>query len=275
VDVSQVGINLIKSFEGCRLSAYQDVADVWTIGYGHTAGVRSNDTITQQQAEDLLKSDVESFAHAVDNLVKVPLNQYQFDSLVSFCYNVGIHALATSTLLQKLNAGDVSGASQEFDLWVHAGGKVVQGLVTRRNAEKALFNRSVETQTPTGIIQTLRCLHPTDIRNAPSHDAVFIRDAVPNEIFHVFEKRMINGQSWNLVGGDQNGQFWVDDNGGDNFFWVDNPNLKTTTYKIQDGDTLTSLAIRYKITTNQLLKLNPQISNPNKIYAGQVLNVPK
>jgi lysozyme len=143
--ISQVGINLIKSFEGCILHEYKDAVGVPTIGYGHTGGVRPNQTITQQQAEELLKQDLEKFEKGVTDLVKVPLNQYQFDALVSFSFNVGLGALQTSTLLKKLNAKDYSGASKEFDKWVHAGGDVLRGLVSRRDAEQSLFNRHVET----------------------------------------------------------------------------------------------------------------------------------
>jgi lysozyme len=276
MEISQVGINLIKSFEGCRLTSYQDVVGVWTIGYGHTSGVRSGQTITQQQADDLLKSDLASFGNQVTDLVHVPLNQYQFDALVSFCYNVGVHAFATSTLLQMLNAKDYNGASNQFDLWVHAKGKVIQGLVTRRKAEKSLFTRSIETPKTTNILQTLRCLHRTDIRNAPSHDATFVRDALPDEEFHVFEKRTINGQSWNLIGGDEHSQFWVDDNRGGNFYWVDNPNNHATTqnYTVRTGETLGIIAKRMNTTIGTILKLNPSITNKNVVYAGQVIKVP-
>lgn len=144
MQISQVGINLIKSFEGCQLTAYRDPVGVLTIGYGHTSGVRDGEVITQQQAEDLLRQDLDVYENGINSGVKVPLNQYQFDALVSFSYNVGVSAFLQSTLLELLNKGDYVDASNEFDKWVHAGGKVLQGLVTRRNAEKALFLKQIE-----------------------------------------------------------------------------------------------------------------------------------
>lgn len=142
MNISQVGVNLIKSFEGLVLHAYKPVPTerYWTIGYGHYGSdVREHDKITSQQAEEMLKQDLKVYAYSVSQNVKVKINQNQFDALTSFCYNVGKEGLRTSTLLKKLNAGDFSGASKEFEKWVHGGGKVLPGLVTRRKAEKALF----------------------------------------------------------------------------------------------------------------------------------------
>lgn len=136
---SQKGLDLIKSFEGLRLSAYKCPADVWTIGHGTTAGVKPGQTITKERAEELLREDVERFEAQVLRLVKVPLSQGQFDALVSFTYNLGAGNLSNSTLLRLLNAGDYAGAADQFDRWNKAGGKVLAGLVRRRAAERALF----------------------------------------------------------------------------------------------------------------------------------------
>lgn len=136
---SQKGIDLIKSFEGCRLTAYQDSVGVWTIGYGHTSGVYSGMTITEAQAEAYLKSDLVTSENAVNKYVTYAINQNQFDALVSFTFNLGSGNLASSTLLKKLNQGDISGAANEFDKWIYAGGEVLEGLVKRRAAEKELF----------------------------------------------------------------------------------------------------------------------------------------
>ena len=100
---SQNGINLIKKYEGCRLTAYKCPAGLWTIGYGHTKNVKSGQKITQKQAENFLKQDLKTFEKGVEKAVKVRLNQNQFDALVSFAYNCGLGALKTSTLLRKLN----------------------------------------------------------------------------------------------------------------------------------------------------------------------------
>ncbi len=144
---SQKGIDLIKRFEGCRLNAYKCPANVWTIGYGHTYGVKEGQTITQKQAEDLLKDDLKSFEAAVNNYVKVPLTQGQFDALVSFSFNVGNEALRTSTLLRLLNQGKYEEAAEQFSRWVYASGKKLDGLVRRRKAEKELFLDHSETKT--------------------------------------------------------------------------------------------------------------------------------
>lgn len=144
MQISNNGIALIKQFEGCRLTAYQDSVGVWTIGYGWTQPVdgkpiRAGMTIKQDTAERLLKTGLVSYENDVARLVKVGLSQGQFDALVSFTYNLGARSLSTSTLLQKLNAGDYAGAADEFLRWNKAGGKVLTGLTHRREAERALF----------------------------------------------------------------------------------------------------------------------------------------
>lgn len=139
MDVSPRGIALIQQFEGCKLTAYQDSAGVWTIGYGSTRGVQPGDVITQAQAVELLAADVERHADGVRRLVDVSLTQSQFDALVSFTFNVGVGALSRSTLLRKLNAGDYRGAADELLRWTKAGGRELRGLVRRREAERAMF----------------------------------------------------------------------------------------------------------------------------------------
>jgi lysozyme len=139
--ISDNGLELIKSFEGLYLKAYLCPAKVWTIGYGHTGNVKPGDVINRQQADELLRQDVEEFVAIVNTAVKVPLTQNQFDSLVSFVYNVGADAFRKSTLLRKLNAGDYAGAAQEFERWNKAHGVVLPGLVKRRKKERELFER--------------------------------------------------------------------------------------------------------------------------------------
>lgn len=132
-------LDLIKQFEGLKLSAYICPAGVPTIGYGTTKGVRMGDTITAAEAERMLAQDVEKFAKGVREAVKVPLEQHEFDALVSFAYNVGLGAFRTSTLLRLLNAGDKEAAAKQFDRWNKAGGKPLAGLTRRRAAERKLF----------------------------------------------------------------------------------------------------------------------------------------
>lgn len=138
--ISQKGIDLIKSFEGLELKAYKDSVGVLTVGWGSTGShVIAGMTITKEQAEQLLKKDLERFEKGVSDLVKVKLNQNQFDALVSFSFNLGLSNLKSSTLLRKLNASDYSGASKEFERWNRASGKVLNGLTRRRIAERDLF----------------------------------------------------------------------------------------------------------------------------------------
>lgn len=144
MEMSNNGINMLKGFEGCRLAAYQDSVGVWTIGYGWTQPVNGvpvgkGMTITQETAESLLRSGLVRYEKGVTGLVKVTINQNQFDALVDFAYNLGVKALEGSTLLKKLNAGDYAGAAAEFPKWNKAGGKVLPGLVKRREAERTLF----------------------------------------------------------------------------------------------------------------------------------------
>lgn len=142
---SQNGINLIKQFEGCKLTAYKCPAGVWTIGYGHTKGVKKGQKITKEQAVNFLQDDLKTFENGVKKAVKIDLNQNQFDSLVSFTYNVGLGAFRTSTLLKKLNNKDYTGAAAEFQRWNKANGKVLNGLIRRRTAEAKLFATKCET----------------------------------------------------------------------------------------------------------------------------------
>ena len=136
--------NLIKHFEGCSLEAYADPAtgaEPWTIGYGHTGPeVHPGMTITQDEADALLREDAEKVAKQIAPMVHVPLSQEEFDALVCFVFNVGIGNFAKSTLLKKLNAGDYEGAADELPKWNKAAGKVMAGLTRRRNAERELFN---------------------------------------------------------------------------------------------------------------------------------------
>lgn len=136
---SAAGLGLIKHFEGLRLKAYKCSAGVDTIGYGHTGGVSPKATCTEAQAHDWLVQDVAQAERDVARLVKVPLRQGQFDALVSFVFNLGGGNLAKSTLLKKLNAGDIAGAGQEFLKWNRAGGAVLEGLTKRRAAEREMF----------------------------------------------------------------------------------------------------------------------------------------
>lgn len=131
---------LVTSFEGLRLESYKDVAGVWTIGYGHTLGVKRGQRITKERAYELLQADVKRFESAVNRQVEVPLTQYQFNALVSFAFNVGAGALESSTLLKRLNAREYNEVAPQLMRWVYADGKRSRGLERRRKVEGAMFD---------------------------------------------------------------------------------------------------------------------------------------
>jgi len=144
--MSQAGLdNLLKHFEGCKLKAYRCPAGILTIGYGHTSAagnpeVTEGMTITQDEAETILKRDLIKYEKPVADMVKVQLTQNQFDVLVDFAYNAGVNNLKTSTLLKKVNAGDLDAVPDELMKWTKGGGKVLTGLVRRRQAEGAWWS---------------------------------------------------------------------------------------------------------------------------------------
>ncbi|EAW35266.1 glycoside hydrolase family protein [Lyngbya sp. PCC 8106] len=137
--INPEGIKLIKAFEGVELEAYLDAVGVPTIGYGHTKDVFLGMTITQAEAEELLRQDIEEFEIAVEDAVEVEINDHQFSALVSFCFNLGAGSLFKSTLLKFLNVRKLQEASLEFPRWNKAGGQPLLGLTRRRMAERALF----------------------------------------------------------------------------------------------------------------------------------------
>lgn len=133
-------LNIIKPCEGCVLHAYQDPVGIWTIGYGHTAGVRHGEVITQEQADMMLTQDVEAFAAQISQCVTALMTDNKFCAFVSFAYNVGIGAFKGSTMLRDFNSKlPLETVAAQFMLWIHAGGQVLPGLVKRRTLEKNLF----------------------------------------------------------------------------------------------------------------------------------------
>ena len=158
--LSDKGAALVKAFESCLrpvsggFQAYLDPIGVLTIGWGHTNDngrtFDSGSVWTQAECDTEFLNDMAIFVRAVNNLVTVPINQDQFDALVSFAFNVGAGNLAKSTLLKKVNAGDFAGAAQEFQRWNKAGGKVLPGL-TRRRACEALLFQSIPDKNYDGV----------------------------------------------------------------------------------------------------------------------------
>lgn len=140
---SSKGVSLIKQFEGCRLKAYKCAAGVWTIGYGHTAGVKDGDTITQETAEAYLRNDLANYEKAVEKYNGIyHFNQNQFDALVSFTYNCGAGNLKNLTQSGKRTITQISAT---LPLYNKAGGVVLLGLQRRRAAEKELFDTPIKT----------------------------------------------------------------------------------------------------------------------------------
>lgn len=143
MQTNKAGLDLLHSFEGCKLESYQDIVGVWTIGYGTTGpDIVKGLKWTQQQVDDRFKKDLARFEAGVSATCKVSLTPNQFSALVCFAYNVGIQAMSGSTLMKLLNAGKTSEAADQFLRWNKAGGKEVKGLTRRREAERALFLKS-------------------------------------------------------------------------------------------------------------------------------------
>lgn len=135
---SPKGIALIKSFEGFRSAAYQDVAGVWTIGYGFTKGVQARDRMTREQADARLAEELRDYEQAVEAAAGA-CNQNQHDALVCFAWNVGMAGMKKSSVIKAHRRGDFQAAARAFGLWDKAGGKVWPGLTRRRAAEAALY----------------------------------------------------------------------------------------------------------------------------------------
>ena len=133
------GIALIKKFEGCELEAYQCSAGVWTIGYGHTKDIVEGMTISKEQAEEMLVDELHEYENYINKYVTVALSQNQFDALVSWVYNLGPANLKASTMLKVLNKGQYEEVPAQMKRWNKAGGKVLEGLIRRREAEACLF----------------------------------------------------------------------------------------------------------------------------------------
>ncbi len=128
----------IATHEGYRGEAYRDAAGIPTIGYGETSGVKMGDKTTPERALVQLLESTEKHADAIRACIHVPLYQHEFDAYISLSYNIGAGAFCRSTLVKKLNAGDYGGACEEIRRWNRAGGKVLPGLVKRREAEYAM-----------------------------------------------------------------------------------------------------------------------------------------
>ncbi len=196
--ISQNGRNLIKEFEGLRLSAYTDSVGVWTIGYGHTKGVYSGMTITEAQANAFLDEDIKSHAYGIYNYVAVQLNQNQFDALVSFHFNLGPYILQGSTLLNYLNSRNWNMAATEMKKYTYAGGVSLAGLVRRRNAEAELFLRAVSSGFKPSVGQIVRLSGGAKVTTSWSSD-VGIDPKYVGQYYIVEQVAPLSAPKWSSV----------------------------------------------------------------------------
>ena len=198
--------SLIKNYEGCRLKAYKCSAGKWTIGYGHTSGVKEGDTCTQEQADKWFEEEYERFKKSVKSYVRVPINENQIGALTSFSYNCGLAALKGSTLLKKLNKKDYNGAANEFLKWNKCNGKELAGLTKRRKSERDLFLKPVGPKV-TAAGKTLPYEVKTkcelNIRSAAGTNYPIIRTVKRGTKLTVWAECTSGGMKWG-----KNGKEW-------------------------------------------------------------------
>ena len=191
--IGNKGLNIIKTFEGCRLTAYKCPAGVWTIGYGHTAGVKQGDKITQQRADELLRNDMKIYESYVNKLNRT-FNQNQFDALVSFCYNCGAGSL--QTLCRNRNTQQIAQAILKYD---KANGKSLPGLTRRRKMEQALFlEPSVTSKNALPYKVKTKC--ELNIREGAGTEFKIIRKAKKGEILTVWAIENKDNVKWGKNG---------------------------------------------------------------------------
>ncbi len=276
--LSNTGLSLIKSFEGVRLTAYKAVPteEHWTIGYGHYGpDVKQNMRITQDQADEYFRKDVARFEKAVNDNVKVPLNQNQFDALVSFTYNCGAGALQRSTLLELLNQGKYKEAADQFDLWNKSSGKVLAGLVKRRAKEKELFLKDLPKEKVVKPNVEKVSAEIVTKPNKPSTTKKVIKtykvksgDAL-SKLASKWGTTVKRLQELNGIKNPDKiyiGQTLKYETTGN----VDNIKQYHT---VVSGDNVTKIAKKYGTTVSAIKKLNPGIKNINLIYPKQKIRV--
>lgn len=192
--ISEKGLRLIKNFEGCRLTAYKCSAGIWTIGWGHTAGVKQGMTITQKQADDMLKTDLVVYENHVKSL-KREFNQNEFDALVSFCYNCGIGSL--KTLCKNRTNAQIAEA---LLLYNKAGGRVLEGLNRRRKAERELFLSGKEQINEKKLPYKVKTTSDLNIRSGAGVNHSKIRMAKKGEILTVWAIETNGNTKWGKNG---------------------------------------------------------------------------
>lgn len=284
MDISKNGVNFIANYEGLRLKAYKAVPTekYYTIGYGHYgADVKQNMTITKEKALSMFHNDLKGYVQAVNDAVKVPLNQNQFDALVSLCYNIGKNGLKTSSLVARLNKKDYTGAANEFLLWNKSGGKVYQGLINRRTAERTLFLK--------GADKPVKPVEPAKTASKANHLGKFkdtnkgvlsakastyatgekIPSAVKGKTYTVIQAKPYNHGKSSYMYLLKEIMSWVK---GEDISVKGKKTSSPVTYTVKAGDTLSGIASKYKTTVSALQKKNG-IKNANSIRVGQKLKI--
>lgn len=274
--ISEVGLELIKKFEGCRLTAYQDSGGVWTIGYGHTKGVTAGMKITQAQADAFLADDCGRAEAAVNKYQdKYNFNQNQYDPLVSFAFNIGS--------IDKLTANGtrtIAEISTKIPAYCNCAGKKLQGLVNRRAAEKKLFDTPVSGQASTPTTPATSVNHAHKVGEVVTVSSYYAASTDP------IEKAIIKTQTDLTIGKvldtDVHNPYRLDRNGvaigwcndGDIRSVGVNPQAQTNNivYEVKNGDSLSKIAKKYGTTVKRLQELNG-IEDANKIYAGQKIEI--
>ncbi len=227
--VSEQLKDFIKNYEKLELKTYQDEAGVWTVGYGHTGkNIVKNMTITQSQADSFLSNDLSKFESTVNQYVKVPLSQNQFDALVAFSYNIGMGGFKNSTLLKLLNNSDYEGASLEFQKWnkitINGEKKTSDGLSVRRYDEENIFKDNIYNRTD---IETYRQELSKENNNESStdtgnndqanNDTEYMKDQDGKDIPDIKDGTLVadSGQIKTDVNYDKDSQtlFYEDENG--------------------------------------------------------------
>lgn len=255
MELSKTGLDMIKSFEGLSLTAYKalDTEKYYTIGYGHYGSdVKKGMRITSARAEELLKQDVKSFVSGVEKALKVKVNQNQFDALVSLAYNIGVGAFTSSTLLKKLNGGDVKGASEQFLVWNKSGGRTIDGLKTRRAKEKALFDKGTGTVSKAVVKDSGTETYKVKSGDTLSEIAVAYKTTVARlkSLNGIKDADVIKiGQKLKVP-----------------------KRTAPKTYTVKAGDSLSKIAKDKNTTVTKLLQKNPQIKNRDVIKIGQKIN---
>lgn len=264
--IGSAGLALIKKFEGCRLEAYQDAAEIWTIGYGHTSGVTAGMNITEEQAEEYLKEDCQIFADAVDALGR-DFNDNQRDALISFAFNLGENNLKKVTVNNR-SCKDIAKA---MPLYCNACGQKLQGLVDRRNAEVSLFNTPCES-----VAAAEGSGHAHGIGEVVTVSSYY------NSSTDGFEKAIYKPLENVTIGRiiDNVHNPYRLDRAGVAMGWCNDGDIRVDgiqhesekIHVVQAGENLSKIARQYETTVENLVSLNG-IENPNEINVGQTVKI--